>query len=131
MNTPSFHCYTSQVSNHDIASIAKVAIDQTTKCQLCNSISEPIYYILITRTFHNHYDHHDNPEGQEDHLECYVVHLVEVEVETEGPSLGGTEGREGDAETVPGHRVHQNSDNSKSKSVQLDNYRHIGRKQSC
>ena len=68
--------------------------------------------MLITSTFHNHYDHHDNPEGQEDHLECYVVHLVEVEVETEGPSLGGTEGREGDAETVPGHRVHQNSDNS-------------------
>ena len=88
--------------------------------------------MLITSTFHNHYDHHDNPEGQEDHLGCYVVHLVEVEVETEGPSLGGTEGREGDAETVPGHRVHQNSDNSKSKSVQLDdNYRHIGRKQSC
>ena len=27
--------------------------------------------------------------------------LVEVKVETEGPSLGGTEGREGDAETVP------------------------------
>ena len=67
-------------------------------------------YILFTSTFHNHYDHHDNPEGQEDHLECYVIHLVEVEVETEGPSLGGTEGREGDAETVPGHRVHQNSD---------------------
>ena len=76
------------------------------------------------RTNHDDLANHDNRGDHDDRAnhDNRGDRLIEVEVETEGPSLCGTEGREGDAETVPEHDDDHDGDRDDRDDYDYDNY---------